>query len=253
MSTGSTESNATATNDGPHALHRPRRRLRNLLLDPSFQFKYAALLVAAGFLVMSALAPLILHYADATASHATRALGESRTNAELVQTSVIQGAGDNTELVSAVETRLRDLRQHTEAELARVEQGRARVRVALLAAALVLALVLGGVGIVVTHRVVGPAYKMQRLFARVATGKLDVHEALRRGDELKALFESFQSSIGSLRALREEELASLDRAIASLEREGGQHEAREQLRALRTRMHAALGEAQSDTAKGDAP
>ena len=46
-------------------------------------------------------------------------------------------------------------------------------------------------GIVITHRIVGPVHKMKRLLRRVSTGRLAIEERLRKGDELEDLFDTF--------------------------------------------------------------
>lgn len=233
---------STATTDtGSPKPTAPRRSMRNLVLDPGFQFKYAGLLVASALLVMALLGPLLTRYADDAAAQAGHALRESQANAELVQSTVLHSAGDNPELLATVRARLAEGRTQTEGELRRVEQTRRGVRVALAGAAVALALLLGGVGIVVTHKVVGPAFKMKRLLRKVGTGRLDVREALRKGDELQDLFDVFQSSVEALRKQREDELDAMDAAIDKLRAGGTTDESLTPLRELRARMKEALG------------
>lgn len=219
----------------------PRRQVRNLLLDPAFQFKYAGLLVASALLVMALLGPLLTRYADEAADQAGHALRESRANADLVQATLLHSAGDNPELLATVNARLAEGRARTEAEMLRVEQTRRGVRVALAGSALALALLLGAVGVVVTHKVVGPAFKMKRLLRKVGTGRLDVRETLRKGDELRDLFDTFQTSVDALRAQREGEIAELDRAVDVLRAGGTSEAALAPLQELRARMKEALG------------
>jgi hypothetical protein len=56
--------------------------------------------------------------------------------------------------------------------------------VILVAALSVLVLALGAAGIVVTHKVAGPIFKMKRLIVHVGQGHLNQLEKLRNGDEL---------------------------------------------------------------------
>jgi hypothetical protein len=63
----------------------------------------------------------------------------------------------------------------------------------------ILVVSLGITGIMVTHRVVGPAFKMKSLFRHVADGHLKLYGRLREGDELQDVFLEFERMIEKLR------------------------------------------------------
>jgi geranylgeranyl reductase len=54
-------------------------------------------------------------------------------------------------------------------------------------------------GIVFTHKVAGPIFKMKRLLRQVGAGKLVLRERLRKGDELQHFFEVFEEMVAELR------------------------------------------------------
>jgi nitrogen fixation/metabolism regulation signal transduction histidine kinase len=86
--------------------------------------------------------------------------------------------------------------------------------VALLA---LLVLGVGVAGIVFTHKVAGPIFKMKRLLRQVGEGKLVVRERLRKGDELQHFFETFEKMVEDLRGHQSEEIAKVDEILSRLE------------------------------------
>jgi nitrogen fixation/metabolism regulation signal transduction histidine kinase len=101
---------------------------------------------------------------------------------------------------------------------------------------LLLTLALGFTGIIVTHRVVGPAYRMRRLFQHVADGKFEVTTGIRKGDELQDLFHSFADMVESLRDQRGEEIAQLEQTLIKMEAAGVQSAHITELRAVLERI-----------------
>jgi len=190
-----------------------KRRLRNYLLDPRFQLKYTGMVLAVTILVGSVLGAVAYDYS----TQQTEAL-----TAELV------------------------MRQETideravEKIMADAEAEDRKVLLSIVGGVLLLCVVLGVTGIFVTHRVVGPVYKMRKLLRAVAKGRLRFEGKLRKGDELQELFESFSTMVGSLRERQAEEVAMLDEAIDRMRRSGASEEAVAEVVTVRDRMQAAL-------------
>jgi len=103
-----------------------------------------------------------------------------------------------------------------------------------------MGLVLGFTGIIVTHRLVGPAYKLRKLIHEVAAGKLKIMGHLRKGDELQEVFEAFAEMINSLRAAQAKEIAELDAAISHAREAGVAAEQLAAIKGVRDRMQAAI-------------
>ena len=103
-----------------------------------------------------------------------------------------------------------------------------------------LTVALGITGIIVTHKVVGPAYKLKLLLRQVGEGKLKLFGHLRKGDELQDVFEEFASMITSLRSAQTEEIADLDAAIAKCRADGVSEEDLASIQRVRDRMQRAL-------------
>lgn len=260
----------------------PKRRLRNYLLDPRFQLKYAGLLVVVAIALMSGLTVVIWKTANVAASQARnavqqsesaarqseqaaiqaeRAMQESRTSSRIVRMQQLAEAADNPELVQTITRELEAADREAERNLQQMQRQRAaivaqratveqqrrdieRTRIqmlyTLIAAGLVIVIVLGLAGIVITHKVVGPVFKLKRLLRQVGTGRLNIRERLRRGDELEDLFETFMGMVDSLRKAKEVELARLEAVIHDAESTGASPALIEKLRALRTEMLGSL-------------
>jgi nitrogen fixation/metabolism regulation signal transduction histidine kinase len=192
----------------------PKRRLRNYLLVPSFQLKYTAMVVGVTVVVASVLGIMAYKYSVGQ----TEMLSMNRMAA--------QGSAITEEFV-------RDLERYSEA-------ADRKVALSIFGGVLLLALALAVTGIVVTHRLVGPAYRLKMLLREVRDGRLVVRGRLRKGDELQDIFEAFQEMILSLRAAQEQEIALLDAAIDRAKQAGVPLEAITDMESIRDRMRAAL-------------
>ncbi|MBX3191860.1 MAG: HAMP domain-containing protein [Labilithrix sp.] len=226
------------------------RKKKSYLLDPRFQLKWTSYLVVVVLLVMTSLGVVIARIAGRAADTATLAVSqaeklteESRSNSILARQSVQQAAGDNPHMMSVMDESLAELDASTLKNLADVRRRKAdidhdRRNIQLLlagAGASLLALLLV-MGIVITHRIVGPVHKMKRLLRRVSTGRLVIGERLRRGDELEDLFDTFLQMTYSLRAMHSARLATLDGTLRRAEALGTPQEILDGLRALRAQM-----------------
>ena len=159
----------------------PKRRFRNYLLDPRFQLKYTGMVVLVTVVIASALGYMAYSYS-------------SGMTEMLSMTQMM--SGETADYVT----------QQAE------EQDR-KVLLSIIGGIALLALALGATGIIVTHKVVGPAYKLKLLLGDVAGGTFNLRGGLRKGDELQDVGDAFKSMVAALRTRREEELAQLDAAI----------------------------------------
>jgi len=102
-----------------------------------------------------------------------------------------------------------------------------------------LVIVIGFSGIVFTHKVAGPIYKMKGLLRRVAEGHYIVPRGLRKGDELQHFFDAF---VRMLEALRARQTATIDRIETTIVVLEGKVDADKlaPLRELRRDMQASL-------------
>jgi methyl-accepting chemotaxis protein len=229
------------------------RQAKHYLLDPRFQLKWTSYLIVVVLAVMTALGVLIARVAGRASdtaqiavTQAEKAFEESKTNNVLARRTVELAAPDNPTLASVMNESLGEVDAQAEKNLEDVrrlqkEIGRDRRNMQLLigGAGLSLLVLLFVMGIVITHRIVGPVHKMKRLLRRVSTGRLVVDERLRRGDELEDLFETFLQMTFSLRAMQKARIATLDATLRRAMATGAAPEVVDGMRALRAQM--ALG------------
>jgi nitrogen fixation/metabolism regulation signal transduction histidine kinase len=239
----------------------PQRRKQSYLLDPRFQLKWTGYLVAVVLAVMASLgwiigrtasdgarsAGIAVDAAEKAVEQAKKAAEESRTNSILARQSVMLAAP---EMATVMNESLEELDKKEAANVADMKQraadiqrsaqevknGQKQLEMLLAGAGIALLVLLVGMGVVITHRIVGPVHKMKRLLRRVSTGRLVIEERLRKGDELEDLFDTFLQMTYSLRAMQRARLATLDSTLRRAEATNTPAEVVEGLRALRAQM-----------------
>lgn len=185
-----------------------KRSVKNYLLHPEFQLKYTGMVVGVTLVVAS-----VLGYVAYDQSHA------------------------QTEMLSvnlAMEGHTAD---YIEEQAAAADF---ELLLKIIGGVIILTLSLGVTGILVTHRVVGPAYKMKSLFRDVSEGHLRIRGRLRKGDELKDVFDEFETMIEKLRARQRDEITRLEGIISRAKSGGATEEVVGELDGLRERMEAEL-------------
>ena len=86
----------------------------------------------------------------------------------------------------------------------------------LIAFGLLLAGALSAYGIVLTHKVAGPLFKVTTYLDRMRDGKLGQVYNLRKGDELVEFFEHFKRAHETLRSLTEADIELIDKVLAAI-------------------------------------
>lgn len=233
----------------------PQRRVVGYLVDPRFQLKYTALLVGVVLAVMCGLGYVIWRTSESAASNALvatqqaeKAMVESQTSSRITRQNALAQAGDSPDLVKMIEEEIDAVDREAAKNLADVKrssveiEGQRRVMVRLLlGSGVALVVLLSLMGIFITHRIVGPVFKLKRLLRQVGTSRLNVKERLRKGDELEDLFDTFLQMTYSLKALQSGRLATLDATIRKAEAKDVDEEVLDGLRALRAQLCLGLG------------
>jgi hypothetical protein len=227
-----------------------QRRLRNYLLDVPLQLRFTSLLLLATLLGAGLLGLFLARTLNRLSDQAERAV-EARAaaaqashelhNAALSKT-LLDRFGDPT-FTAQLERESRAIDAAYVAEQAQVAEQRRDVqreehRIGWLVLISVGVFCLGVLvlGIVLTHRIAGPVYRVRRLLTELGEGRRDVpRHGLRDGDELSELFESAYNLVKSLRADDEATLVVVTEAL-----DAGAPGA-ERLRHLRERLAARLG------------
>jgi nitrogen fixation/metabolism regulation signal transduction histidine kinase len=248
---------------------RHQRKLKNYLLDPHFQLKYSLYLVAIAVVLSGALGAILWSTSEQVMVQSQRnveqgqkvvefgrkVVAESRKVSEVVKMNIVKDPvyQDNPALLEAFTTdaekqdqRLKDqeaaLVQQAESlktELASLEAFRNKMVVTLCALLVLLVFGIFVAGIIVTHKVAGPIFKMKRQLREVGEGHLRIPGKLRKGDELVHFFDTFERMVRSLRERQESEIAMLDSAIEQLAGKA-EEDALKPLHDLRKEMQDAL-------------
>jgi len=191
----------------------PKRRLKNFLLDTRFQLKYTGMVVAIAMVLSSALGYWL--YKKST-----------ETSDVILAQSLMDPA--------YADPAMREVLEDSFADTDRT------VILVLVTGLGSLVFALGFAGIIITHKVVGPVYKMKRQLEDVARGHLKIEGKLRKGDELQDFFLVFSHMVQALRDRQSEEIAELDQAIDAAKQSGASDEGLAKLKVLRERMQKAL-------------
>jgi len=148
---------------------------------------------------------------------------EYKDDPELAKTFGEEAAKDESKLKEEqdrLERDAADLRKRAEelkAQAADVAQQQKTLLTALVAMLALLVIGVGVAGIVFTHKIAGPIFKMKRLLRQVGEGKLILREKLRKGDELQHFFETFEKMVEALREHQKGEIAKVDQILEKLD------------------------------------
>ncbi len=223
-----------------------RRRLRNYLLLKNFQLKYAGLFAGTALLLSVLLGVMLARTSQDVLRQSREAVEQGRhavdTGRQLAEESQKVSAvvrlslsktsdyadspelgeafrNDNQALVAKSNEQQQQLERQALALASNAVLLQARQRSILLTifgTLGVLVITLGIVGIVFTHKVAGPVYKMTRYLQRLSQGSLVEPFPLRKGDDLRECFDELCSAIRTLRERQETDIRVLDDVIAEL-------------------------------------
>ncbi len=234
------------SNDPKNTGERPQRKLKNFLLDARFQLKFASYFVASTLVVSALLGIFLFRTTDslfeqtnasvgarAKAAETSRELGRCALNNELAIKM------NDPTFAETLEARSKGIDAAYEFESQRTLQLQAELvsqqKTTLfgLIGGLILFIALTAlIAILITHRIVGPLFRIKRMAREVGSGVMRPPSyGLRPGDELQDVFEIFGKMITELRARTEADRAAIDAALA------GDRAALERLKAeLETRL-----------------
>jgi nitrogen fixation/metabolism regulation signal transduction histidine kinase len=226
-----------------------RRQVRNYLLIKAFQLKYAALFAGTALALSLLLGAMltktsrdVLRQSREAVEQGRRAVTtgqqlvlESQKVSAVVDLSLVKSADyaehpelreafaqDSQQLAAKTIERQRALEQQAIALAKNAETLKARqtsVLVTIFGGLLLLVLALGVLGIVFTHKVAGPIFKMKRHLRHIRAGQLKEPAPLRRGDDLQDFFDEMCGAIRSLREREREDIALFEEVIVVLGRD----------------------------------
>lgn len=200
------------------------RKLRNFLLDARFQLKFAAYFVALSLVVAGLLGVFLVRTTSSLfsqisaavearkkAADTSRELGNCTVNNELAANM------DNPELVASLADKSKAIDAAFEAEQRAVQEQSLEVQrhqqqtlYALLGILALFIFLVALMAIVITHRIVGPLFRIKRMAREVGDGVVRPPTyGLRPDDELQDVFAVFSDMVTQLRARTEADLAAV--------------------------------------------
>jgi nitrogen fixation/metabolism regulation signal transduction histidine kinase len=182
-----------------------KRSLRNYLLNSSYQLRFTGVIVVISAILTGGLGYLVMHNAH-EASRVVQVRAMDPTDPFAQQLAEQFAHGDRILLLT------------------------------LVAFGFVLSLVLAAYGIVLTHKVAGPLFKITNHLDKIRDGKLGVVYNLRKGDQLVEFFDHFKGAHDALRQRTEEDIALIDKAIVAV----GTAPVGDELKAARQRKQDSL-------------
>jgi len=258
-----------ASSSFPSGGGRHQRRFKNYVLDAHFQFKYSGYLVMIAVVLSVGLGLMIWRTSNKVIDQSWKAVrqgeevvargqevvAESQKVSAVVQMNIIKDPvySDSPALLEAFKAdaarqdeRLRQQQAQLVGQAAALKKQAGEIASqhkamlwTLCGTLTLLVVLIGFAGIIVTHRVAGPIFKMKSNLKAVAHGHLKVPTPLRKGDELVEFFDAYRAMVIALRERQEAEIEKLDRAIATLEPKAEPGEL-EPLQSLKREMQGAL-------------
>lgn len=252
-----------------------RRHWRNYLLLKGFQLKYAALFAGTALTLSLVLGAMltktsrdVLRQSQEAVEQGRRAVDtgqqlvqESQKVSAVVSLSLIKNtdyadhpevneafASDNQQLTAKMLERQQLLERQALALGQNAKALRTRqtsVLVTIFGTLSVLVVALGLLGIIFTHKVAGPVFKMKRHLRQLREGQLVEPAPLRHGDDLRDFFDEMCAAIRALREREQEDLVVFEAALVGLSNSDDALRAKIEARCEAKRI--ALGE------RGEAP
>lgn len=253
---------------------RKQRQLRNLLLDRHFQLKYTGYLMLIAIVISASLGIMlwrtsaqVLRQSESSAAHGemilrlgSEVVSESHKVSAVVRMSIVNDpvyqsqpelleafnadAAAQDRRLAAQKQRLQEQRARLVADAEKLRSFHTTLLWSLVGFLSLLVVGIGIAGIVVTHKVAGPIFKMKRHLREVGEGKLEIPWGLRKGDELVEFFEVLREMIQALRQQRKDQIAAVDEALGGLAGKVSDEDLLS-LRRLRNELAAGLGSAPS--------
>jgi methyl-accepting chemotaxis protein len=214
----------------PVVTSRYNRSAKNYLLDRHFQLKYTGVIVGITLVLSLALGALlwrtsseVIEQGQATVERGKQVLVQSRKVSQVVSMNIAREYKDDPDLAKTFsdaaandDAKLVEEQQRLERDATFLASQQRTLLVGLVALLGLLVVIVGALGIVFTHKVAGPIFKMKRLLRQVGEGKLIVRERLRRGDELQDFFGAFERMVEDLRKRQMAEIAKVDAILEKL-------------------------------------
>lgn len=254
----------------PATPKRPPRNTRswkNLLINRKYQLRFTLFMVGLAALLMTALGVWVLKEADeaTTIGKASVAGIACPKVPDLDQLDALDGdSAESTTTGSASKRRVVVIDESSltatipkefpavvianwrcettnAASIRALDRGRSYIVWELIATGVVLIIGLAIYGLVMTHRVAGPLYKLSLYFAKMRDGRYETIHNLRKRDQLVAFYDHFRAAHAGVVQMERDDIDRIRALLAAAEATGAaDHEAMTELRALLQRKEKSV-------------
>lgn len=200
------------------------RKLRNFLLDARFQLKFAGYFVVLTLIITGLLGAFLVRTTDSLfsqiaasvearkkAAETSKELGNCTLNNELTANlDDPDFAAKLSERSKAIDAAFENERAAAQAQSLEVQRQQQWTFYALIGVLIAFIVLIAFTAIVITHRIVGPLFRIKRMAREVAAGVVRPPTyGLRPSDELHDVFDVFVEMVTQLRARTEADLAAI--------------------------------------------
>ena len=233
----------TTSASAPVKTGRSQRSVRNYLLDAHFQLKYTAYLVGVALVISVVLGVFLWRTSGKVVEESSQVVAESKKVSDVVKMQIKDDPiyGDNPELMKSFNESSSDSDNKVQQQQDKVAMQQKQMLYSVVGGLTLLVVLIGMLGIYITHKVAGPVFKMKQLLKQVAQGKLNFpRRGLRKGDELQHFFDEFLKMADDLKKRQQNEVEMLEAGIASAKTAGVSEEALAKIVAVHAEMKASL-------------
>lgn len=205
------------------------RKIRNFLLDARFQLKFAAYFVSLSLVIAGVLGLFLIRTSDSLfdqlsssvesrrkAAETSRELGNCALNNELTaHLEDPEFAARLTEKSKAIDATFEAEQAATQQQSLEIQRQQRWTLFGLVGVLVGFIGLVALTAIVITHRIVGPLFRIKRMAREVAGGSYRPPAyGLRPGDELQDVFAVFAEMLKQLRERTEADLAAVKKGDA---------------------------------------
>ncbi len=190
-----------ASAQGSPAGPKPKRHIRNYLIDKNFQLGW----VLRVTLVTAVIVGIMGYFLYGTLAESTELM--------VMQAMAQEGMSPAAQ----------------EAFIKQADSDKTHTLLTLGGGLVGLVILLGLMTIVATHKIAGPAYKIRRLLSGIDGAHLQLWAKLRKGDELHQVFQEFDDMVQRLREARHQDVKELESIRGELLAGGASTETLERL------------------------
>jgi hypothetical protein len=180
-----------------------KRSWKNFLLDAPYQLRFTGFLVA----ICALLICLLGWWMDNIGSWFGRDWPSVMSEAESATKIGVSNIQGNPMWDEAA----------MQAKIGALQSNLTQLEWILIATVVLLSAALFVYGILMTHKVAGPLFKIGLYLDKVKAGKYDTVYNLRKGDQLMEFFDHFREAHGALRKVQERDVAQLKELVAALD------------------------------------